>query len=368
MPATAPARAAAARFRPPAGADPLPSVRRGPSRSITGPDEEARGELGGRGDRDDEAGRPEPEAADVVQVDDEERQHDAVPERVDDARRSAAARPAAAGADRGAGALPGPARSHASGAAFGPSRSQAHPTTASASPAAAERAQVELSVPLTLSPASKAVRRPIRDRSYSRPWTATPCSLACAGSRSRRRRGATATPGTRFHVYPWPGAARDVHERIADAALVHRLTGCCPTVALHIPWDRVDDWGALRALRRGARACGSERSTRTSSATTPTGSAACATPTPPCAGGRSTTASSASRSPARSARRRSASGSPTARTTRARTPCAAATRGSTRASRSSTPRCPTGCGCSSSTSSSSRRSSAPTSPTGAPRH
>jgi L-rhamnose isomerase/sugar isomerase len=53
--------------------------------------------------------------------------------------------------------------------------------------------------------------------------------------------------GTRFHVYPWPGAARDVRERIADAGLVHRLTGCCPTVALHIPWDRVDDWAELSA-------------------------------------------------------------------------------------------------------------------------
>jgi L-rhamnose isomerase/sugar isomerase len=52
--------------------------------------------------------------------------------------------------------------------------------------------------------------------------------------------------GTRFHVYPWPGAARTVWERIDDAALVHRLTGCCPTVALHIPWDRVEDWDALR--------------------------------------------------------------------------------------------------------------------------
>jgi L-rhamnose isomerase/sugar isomerase len=51
--------------------------------------------------------------------------------------------------------------------------------------------------------------------------------------------------GTRFHVYPWPGAARDVHERIADAALVHRLTGCCPSVAVHIPWDAVDDYGEL---------------------------------------------------------------------------------------------------------------------------
>jgi L-rhamnose isomerase/sugar isomerase len=52
--------------------------------------------------------------------------------------------------------------------------------------------------------------------------------------------------GTRFHVYPWPGAARTVHERIADAALVHTLTGCCPSVALHIPWDEVDDYGELR--------------------------------------------------------------------------------------------------------------------------
>src|SRR5688500_20032735 len=52
--------------------------------------------------------------------------------------------------------------------------------------------------------------------------------------------------GTRFHVYPWPGAARTVWERIADAALVHELTGCCPSVAIHVPWDRVDDWGELR--------------------------------------------------------------------------------------------------------------------------
>src|SRR6478736_5149554 len=61
--------------------------------------------------------------------------------------------------------------------------------------------------------------------------------------------------GTRFHVYPWPGAARTVWERIDDAALVHRLTGCCPSVALHIPWDSVDDWKVLRdyAAERGIR-------------------------------------------------------------------------------------------------------------------
>jgi L-rhamnose isomerase / sugar isomerase len=61
--------------------------------------------------------------------------------------------------------------------------------------------------------------------------------------------------GTRFHVYPWPGAARDAHERIADAALVHRLTGCCPSVAVHIPWDAVDDYAALAgfAAEQGVR-------------------------------------------------------------------------------------------------------------------
>ena len=52
--------------------------------------------------------------------------------------------------------------------------------------------------------------------------------------------------GTRFHVYPWPGAARTVYERIEDAGLVHRLTGCCPSVALHIPWDAVNDYAQLR--------------------------------------------------------------------------------------------------------------------------
>ena len=51
--------------------------------------------------------------------------------------------------------------------------------------------------------------------------------------------------GTRFRVFPWAGAARTVHERVADAALVHRLTGACPSVAIHIPWDRTDDWEEL---------------------------------------------------------------------------------------------------------------------------
>ena len=53
--------------------------------------------------------------------------------------------------------------------------------------------------------------------------------------------------GTRFAVFKQPGAARDVHERLADAAQVHAMTGVCPSVALHIPWDKVDDYDALQA-------------------------------------------------------------------------------------------------------------------------
>ena len=61
--------------------------------------------------------------------------------------------------------------------------------------------------------------------------------------------------GTRFKVFAAAGAARNVHEKIADAAFVHRLTGIAPSVALHIPWDRVDDWRALSqfAASQGVR-------------------------------------------------------------------------------------------------------------------
>jgi len=53
--------------------------------------------------------------------------------------------------------------------------------------------------------------------------------------------------GTRFKVFGSPGTARTVQEKLADAAKVHEFTGLAPTVALHIPWDKVDDYGALRA-------------------------------------------------------------------------------------------------------------------------
>ncbi|MEV4754867.1 L-rhamnose isomerase [Micromonospora sp. NPDC049559] len=53
--------------------------------------------------------------------------------------------------------------------------------------------------------------------------------------------------GTRFKVFPQEGVPRDPYEKIADAAMVHRFTGAAPTVSLHIPWDRVDDYADLAA-------------------------------------------------------------------------------------------------------------------------
>jgi L-rhamnose isomerase/sugar isomerase len=53
--------------------------------------------------------------------------------------------------------------------------------------------------------------------------------------------------GTRFKVFSQPGVPRDPFEKIADAAQVHKHTGLAPSVALHIPWDKVDDYGKLRA-------------------------------------------------------------------------------------------------------------------------
>jgi L-rhamnose isomerase/sugar isomerase len=53
--------------------------------------------------------------------------------------------------------------------------------------------------------------------------------------------------GTRFKVFSTPGTPRTVQEKLQDAAQVNALTGLAPSVALHIPWDLVDDWGALAA-------------------------------------------------------------------------------------------------------------------------
>ena len=56
--------------------------------------------------------------------------------------------------------------------------------------------------------------------------------------------------GTRFATFQQAGRPRDVFERLDDAAEVHRLTGTAPAVALHFPWDHVDDLSALHAHAR----------------------------------------------------------------------------------------------------------------------
>ena len=61
--------------------------------------------------------------------------------------------------------------------------------------------------------------------------------------------------GTRFKVFHWPGAASTLHEKLDDADEVNRLTGVCPSVAIHIPWDKENDWQGVKdyASRLGLR-------------------------------------------------------------------------------------------------------------------
>jgi L-rhamnose isomerase/sugar isomerase len=46
-----------------------------------------------------------------------------------------------------------------------------------------------------------------------------------------------ADTGTRFGKFLQPAAASTIDEKLADAGTVHRYTGCCPTVAVHVLWD-----------------------------------------------------------------------------------------------------------------------------------
>ncbi|WP_416979890.1 L-rhamnose isomerase [Streptomyces sp. T028] len=51
--------------------------------------------------------------------------------------------------------------------------------------------------------------------------------------------------GTRFKVFAQTGVPRTPYEKLDDASRVHAFTGVAPKVSLHIPWDKVDDYGAL---------------------------------------------------------------------------------------------------------------------------
>ncbi|MFJ4830882.1 L-rhamnose isomerase [Streptomyces sp. NPDC088747] len=58
--------------------------------------------------------------------------------------------------------------------------------------------------------------------------------------------------GTRFKVFAQPGVPRDPREKLDDAAKVHEFTGAAPSVALHIPWDKLDDSDSYTALAKHA--------------------------------------------------------------------------------------------------------------------
>jgi len=77
------------------------------------------------------------------------------------------------------------------------------------------------------------------------PQTRSRVLEALRGQRIETASWAFGNSGTRFKVFAQEGVPRDPYEKLADAATVHRFTGVAPTVALHIPWDKVDDYADL---------------------------------------------------------------------------------------------------------------------------
>jgi L-rhamnose isomerase/sugar isomerase len=73
---------------------------------------------------------------------------------------------------------------------------------------------------------------------------------ALRGQRIETPSWAFGNSGTRFKVFPQEGVPRNPYEKVADAATVHRFTGVAPTVALHIPWDKVDDYAELASYAK----------------------------------------------------------------------------------------------------------------------
>jgi L-rhamnose isomerase / sugar isomerase len=61
------------------------------------------------------------------------------------------------------------------------------------------------------------------------------------------------TGGTRFARFPGPGEPRNIFDKIEDCGVIEQLTRVTPTVSPHIPWDKVEDY---RALREAAAAQG----------------------------------------------------------------------------------------------------------------
>ncbi len=55
------------------------------------------------------------------------------------------------------------------------------------------------------------------------------------------------TGGTRFARFPGPGEPRNIHEKLDDCAVIQALTAATPTVSLHLPWDKAEDYAELKA-------------------------------------------------------------------------------------------------------------------------
>ena len=62
-----------------------------------------------------------------------------------------------------------------------------------------------------------------------------------------------ADTGTRFGKFYQDAAAIDLKDKLADAGEVHRLTGCCPRVALHVLWDFAPGVAARTVTRLARR-------------------------------------------------------------------------------------------------------------------
>ena len=62
-----------------------------------------------------------------------------------------------------------------------------------------------------------------------------------------------ANSGTRFQTFSWPGAAVSTFDKLNDAAMVHKMTGIAPSVALHIPWDKPEDGDYLKIRQYAER-------------------------------------------------------------------------------------------------------------------
>src|SRR5437016_14660118 len=57
-----------------------------------------------------------------------------------------------------------------------------------------------------------------------------------------------ANTGTRFGKFLQPAAAATTEEKFSDASQVHRVTGVCPTIALHVLWDCPEGVNSTKAI------------------------------------------------------------------------------------------------------------------------